>query len=263
MSIQAVILACLLWLVSFVVHACNYVDDPRLSSEQQAALFKALINGETVSPIRIRIGTYLQLGERSRKLLEPHLEVVDINCSPVGGVDGELLGRAVISFEEFYKVIAQAIKDDRPDIAKQMFTQVRVAPMTVTEVQRMFGQLPYAGSHGVKTRERMQEIFPQFARVLPLDKELIDPLLDGRPQDYSMFKLFQVFGGTLLFDQGCGPYELDKAFYRTEKYKSLFGGEGEALIVRREPFLHMMRAMGYKVAKDDTISYRIVTFNCN
>ncbi len=259
MRAQAIFLASLVWLASLAVQACDYVDDPRLSIEQLPALLQALKAGQSVPPVQIRVGTYLQLGERSRKLLDPHLEMFDVNCSPIGAVEGELLGHAVIPFEEFYRVMAQAVHDERPNIAKVLFAQVRAAPITVAEMQAMFSQLPYPSSHGLQARERMQIIFPQFSRALPLDKELTDPLKDGRPQDYAMFKLFQIFGGELLLDQGCGPYPLDKAFYRTEKIPGVFDEQ----IVRREPFIHMMRAMGYGVSQVDTLSYRIVNFNCN
>lgn len=260
MRIKTLSLACVVWLASFVAAACEYADDPRLSHEHLPELIEALVAGQPVPPVRVRVGTYLQMGEKSRKLLEPHLAIFDANCAPVAFFEGELLGRAVIPFEEFYRVMAQAIHTDRPDVAKQLFTNARAAPITVTEMQKLFSMLPYSGSHGLQVRQRMQEVFPQFSRKLPLDKELADPLKDGRPQDYAMFKLFQVFGGKLILDQQCGPYTLDESFYRTERVKSLFG-EHDVQTVRREPFLHMMRAMGHSVSKVDAISYRIV--NCN
>lgn len=260
MRIKILSLACLVWLVSFTAVACEYADDPRLSKEQLPELVQALVAGQPVPPVRIRVGTYLQMGEKSRHLLEPHLAMFDANCAPVGFFEGELLGRAVIPFEEIYRVMAQAIHDDRPNVAKQLFANARAAPISVAQMQKLFSLLPYSGSHGLQVRERMQEVFPQFTRQLPLDKELADPLKDGRPQDYAMFKLFQIFGGRLLLDQQCGPYRLDESFYSTERVKGLLG-EHDVQIVRREPFLHMMRAMGHSVSKVDAISYRII--NCN
>lgn len=260
MIIHNALLILALWLISLAVNACQYADDSRLSAEHMPTLLQELVAGRPVPPVQIRVGTYLQLGERSRDLLEPHLQMFDANCSPVAFLGGELLGRAVIPFEEFYRVMAQAIHEDRPSLAKRLYARARVAPMSVGEIQRLFGMLPYQGSHGLQTRARMQEIFPQYARALPLDRDLSDPLKDGRPQDYAMFRLFQIFGGEVKLDQRCGPYTLDEMFYRTEKVPTVFG-EREAQIVRREPLLHMMRAMGHGVSAVDTLNYRIT--NCN
>lgn len=243
----------ILALVSIAVEACEYIDDPRLSSDKMPGLIQELVSGQSISPIKISVGTYLFLGERSRNLLEPHLQMFDVNCAPVGVFEGELMSRAVITFEEFYRTMAQAIYEDRPDIATQLFQQVRVAPITVSEMQSMFRALPYPNTHGVEVRERMQKIFPQFSRKIPRDNELIDPLKDGRPQDYAMFKLFQVFGGELTLDQGCGPYKLNSIFYRSEKLY----GKRDFHLVQRAPFLHMMRAMRFSVSKIDELSYNI------
>ena len=256
MKIFIATLASQFWLSAAQAPACDYSDDPRLSSDQVPALLKALMAGESVPEIRIRVGTYLQLGEGSRRLLEPHLFMQDSNCDPVSFMDGELLGRAVIPFEEYYRVMAQAIHDDRPQVAKQLFSRVRAAPMSVQEIQELFGQLPYSGTYGLPVRERMQAIFPRFATTLPLDRELADPLDDGRPQDYAMFKLYQVFGGALRLDQGCGPYPLAEQFYRTERVTGLFG-ERDVLMVRRKPFMHMMRALGQSVTQTDELNYRM------
>jgi hypothetical protein len=75
-----------------------------------------------------------------------------------------------------------------------------------------------------------------------------------------MIKLFRVFGGELLLARGCGPYELNARFYKTERVKGLFG-ERDVLLVHREPFIHMMQAMGYQVAREDRITFRIK--NCS
>lgn len=248
MKAKIISLACMLSLVSLAAEACDYVDDPRLSSSQMPGLVQAMAAGETVPPVKIRVGTYLMLGERSRSLLEPHLVMFDVNCSPVGGFEGKLLTNAVIPFEEFYRVMAQAIHDDRPDRAKQLFQQVSVSPITHKEMQKLFGQLPYPGTHGLPVFERMQKIFPQFKKILPLDEELIDPSTDGRAKDYVMLKLFRVFGGELLIDQGCKKLELDKRFYKVIRVKSLFMGEHDEYLIRKEPINHMLRAMGFQKA---------------
>lgn len=248
--------SCMLWLAIPVANACEYVDDARMSDEQFPGLAQELIAGKPVKPVQIRVGTYLQLGEQSRQLLEPHLTMHDVNCAPVAFFDGELLGRPVIPFEEYYRVMAQAIHDDRPDVAKSLFGLARAAPLTVQQVQSMFSMMPFPGTHGLQTRERMQEIFPQFKRTPPLDKHLSDPLKDGRPNDYAMFKLFQVFGGGLVLDKGCGPYELNPSLIRTER---VFGRDVQ--FARREPFHHMMGALGYRINRETSTSYRIGSCN--
>lgn len=243
--------ACLLFSAP-IVSACTYADDPRLSDERLPALIHDLVAGADVPPIQTQVGTYLLLGEQSRELLEPHLRIVDVQCQSVAVFNGELLSRPTISFEEYYRVMAQAIHDDRPDVAKRLYSHVTVAPMTVAEVQELFGKMPYPGTHGVEVRDRMQAIFPRFATALPADRQLADPLQDGRPQDYAMFKLFQVFGGQLLLDKGCGPYEVDDSFVRTEK---VLGRERK--VVRRKPFEHLIGAMGHPFSRDSSTSYRI------
>ncbi len=258
MKIRIATAACLLWLAAPAASAstCDYADDVRLSAEQAPALIQELIAGRPVPPVKIRVGSYLLLGEQTRELLEPHLSMHDANCAPVGFLGGELLGRPVIPFEEYYRVMAQAIHDNRPDIAKRLFSSARAAPMTVQQIQELFGMLPYPGTYGIETRDRMQAIFPQFARTQPADRALADPLKDGRPQDYAMFKLFQVFGGTLVLDQGCGPYELDPSFVRTEK---VFGRDRQ--IARSEPFRHLMRALGFGISREATTRYRVGSCN--
>lgn len=247
-------------LISITVEACEYGDDPRLSSDKMPELVQQLISGQSVSAIKIRVGTYLFMGEHSRNLLEPHLQMFDVHCAPVGVFKGELMSRAVIPFEEFYRLMAQAIYEDRPDIAKQLFQQVRAAPITIAQMQDMYRALPYPNTHGVEMRERMQKIFPQFEKARPFNNELKDSLKDGRPQDYAMFKLYQVFGGELKFDQGCGPYKLNDSFVRIEKFKRE-AGEKDITLVHRMPFLHMMNAMGYIAHEIDSLTYHIQ--DCN
>lgn len=247
-----------LCLASSLAHACDYSDDTRLSGDQWPALLEMLSKGHSVPPVRIRVGTYLKLGETSRKLLEPHLSMFDVNCNPVSFKDGELLSRPVIPFEEFYQVMAQAIQDDRPQVAQELFKNARVAPMNVKEVQKLFGMLPYPGTGGLAVREKMQYVFKRnLSTARPLDKELHDPLRDGRPVDYTMFKLFMVFGGTLRLDKGCGPYSLDERFYRRERIAGLLGNERDVLVANPKPFLHIMRALGQDVTRVDDLNYRM------
>ncbi|MBS9405449.1 hypothetical protein KG088_17735 [Halomonas sp. TRM85114] len=239
---------------------CEYGDDPRLSNAQMPALVEAIANEETIPPIPVRISTYLQMGERSLALLEPHLKIHDVTCSPVAFFEGELLSQATIPFEEFYRLMATAIHEDRPGLAKHLFSKVRAASKTVAEIQQLFSQLPFEGAYGVSTRDRMTSIFPMYQDFPPRAEDLEDPLRDGRLKDYTMIKLFRVFGGEILFDRGCGPYELDQRFYKSKKVKTLFG-EKTAVVARQEPFIHLMRTMGHQVSRDGRTTFFIN--NCN
>lgn len=235
---------------------CEYRDDLRLSDEKIAELVSSIANGDSVPPVSMRVGTYLKMGPRSRTLLEPHLQIVDVTCSPVVFFDGELLSQAVIPFEEFYRVMAYAIHEDRPDLAKRLFSKARVAPKTVSEIQALFAKLPYKGTFGVRTRDKMTLIFPMYQEFPPKAADLKDPLKDGRPSDYTMIKLFRVYGGELLLDRGCGPYELDPHFYKSKRVKTLFG-EKDVVVARREPFVHLMKTMGQQVTREDRTTFRI------
>lgn len=243
-------LLALLWPASLLAANCGYEDDPRLSSEQVGELLQAIASGQPIEPVNMKIGTYLLLGDKSRELLEPHLAMQGADCKPVIAIDGELMGQASISFEEFYRTMAQAIHEDRPQVAKQLFNRVRVAPMNVEQIQELFAMLPYPGSYGIKVRDRMQEIFPQYLNTLPPDRELKNPLAEGRPQDYVMFRLFQLFGGTLQLEHGCGPYALSEKFYHTEFTTNILSGQVKLLSVRTEPFAHMMYSLGHSLTQD-------------
>lgn len=246
--------------VPMLAFGCEYADDPRLNNEQLPALVTSIASGNPVAPIRVRVSTYLRMGERSQSLLEPHLQIFDVNCSPVAFFEGELLSRAVIPFEEFYRVMAYAIKHDQPDLAKSLFSKVRVAPMEVEEVQTLFGKLPYEGAFGVSVRKQMTAIFPMYDELYPAESDLRDPLKDGRLKDYAMIKLFRVFGGELTLNNGCGPYELHERFYKTERVQGFFG-ERDVVVVRREPTAHLMQTLGYSVVRADRITFRIK--NCS
>ncbi|WP_417522247.1 hypothetical protein [Marinobacter sp.] len=221
-----------------------------------AALVSSLANGDSVPPVSVRVGTYLKMGPRSRTLLEPHLQILDVTCSPVVFFDGELLSQAVIPFEEYYRVMAYAIHEDQPGIAKRLFSKARAAPKTVSEIQTLFAKLPYKGAFGVTTRDQMISIFPMYQEFPPKDADLKDPLKDGRLKDYAMIKLFRVYGGELLLDRGCGPYELNPRFYKSKRVNTLFG-EKDMVVVRREPFVHLMKTMGQQVTREDRTTFRI------
>lgn len=243
------VLITLLWPISLLAANCSYEDDARLSNQMEE-LLQAIDSGQQVEPVRMRVGTYLLLGDKSRQLLEPHLTMHGVDCKPIGAMDGELMGRATIPFEEYYRTMAQAIHENRPQVAKQLFSRVRAAAMTVEQIQELFGMMPYPGSHGVEVRDRMQKIFPQYSRTLPPDRVLKDPFAEGRPQDYVMFRLFQLFGGTLALEHDCGPYILNEKFYRTKATYKTTVSEVNLLSIRKKPFVHMMYSLGYNLTQD-------------
>ncbi|MEQ3724499.1 hypothetical protein [Alcanivorax sp.] len=235
---------------------CNYIDDPRLSNENMPSLIESIQEGKSVPPVLVRVSTYLQMGERSLELLEPHIQMHDINCSPVAFYEGELLSRAVIPFEEYYRLMAEAIHANRPSLAKNIYSRVSVAPKSVSDIQDLFSKLPYEGSYGVSVREKMYSIFPLYAELPPKDKDLPDPLESGREKDYAMIKLFKVFGGDVLLGRGCGPYELNENFYREAIVNSMFGRR-KVYVVRHKPFVNMMKTMGYDVLKEGKITFYV------
>lgn len=233
---------------------CDYIDDPRLSNENMPSLIESIKEGESVPPVLVRVSTYLQMGERSLKLLEPHIQMHDINCSPIAFYEGELLSQAVIPFEEYYRLMAKAVHQDRPGLAKKLYSKASAAPKTVREIQELFSMLPYEGAYGVSTRERMSSVFPFYSELPPKAEDLSDPLEGGREKDYAMIKLFKVFGGDIHLDKGCGPYELIEEFYREEIVDSILG-KRKVSVVRHKPFVNMMKTMGFDVSREGSITF--------
>jgi len=254
--LRCVVLSLLLLCVPMYSWACEYGDDPRLESDA-AALVQAIRSGEETSQIRMTLGTYLGMGKRTKALFGDQVLITSMDCKPIGVFEGDIMGIVMMPFEGFYKAMARAIRKDQPAVAKQLMAHARVAAMPVEQYVDLFGLLPFERTGGLLVREKMKRIFPAAGRYPPQKEWLKDPLQQGRMDDYTMARLFRLFGGQLEMDKNCGPYTLSQKFYSVEQVKTLFGGMQDRIFARQEPAALMLQVMGSAVQFTDATHYQI------
>ena len=236
--------------------ACDYGDDPRLEKDA-AALIQAIRSGKETGQINMTLATYLGMGPKSRALFGEQIRISSKDCKPVGVLDGDIIGTASMPFEDFYGAMARAIRKDQPAVAKVLMAHGKVAPMPVEQYVNLFGQLPYERTGGLKVRETMYKIFPAAGRLPPKKSALKDKSQQGRIEDYSMARLFKIFGGQLNLNKGCGQYVLAENFYTVVQVKSLLGGMHDRYIFRKEPVHIMLNIMGLDIVFNNKINYKI------
>ncbi|MDQ6962822.1 MAG: hypothetical protein Q9M28_09925 [Mariprofundaceae bacterium] len=236
--------------------ACKYGDDPRLETDA-AALVQAIHSGQETGQIRMTLATYLGMGPKSRSLFGDQVLISSLDCKPVGTLDGEIVGTATMPFEAFYRAMARAIRKNQPAVAKQLMRHGRVAPMPIEQYVDLFGLLPYKRSGGLKVRDQMNKIFPAAGRLPPEESWLKDQSKQGRMDDYTMARLFNVFGGQLTMNKNCGPYTLSSQFYTVVQMKGLFGGIQDRYVTRQDPVQIMLMIMHSGAKFNDATHYTI------
>lgn len=234
---------------------CNYGDDVRLENNP-VQLVRTLIQGEDVGRITLTLGSYLKLKENSRQLLEEHLRIISVDCSYSSVYGGEIIGQVEIPFEEFYRTMAWAIQTDKPGAARKLMAHAEAAPMSIETYIELFGKLPFERTGGLKTRQRMKTIFPLHKELPPGKNELKDPVKQGRWDDYTMARFYNIFGGNLLLDNDCGPYRMQRRFYQ-EKTVNTPLGQSNIIIARHDPVRYMLAIMGYSITFTDKLTYYI------
>jgi len=236
--------------------ACEYGDDPRLENNP-TALVKAIQSGQETGQIRMTLATYLGMGPKTRELFADQVLISSLDCKPVGVLEGEVVGIASMPFEEFYRAMARAVRKNRPAVAKQLMAHGRVASMPVEQYVDMFSQLPFERTGGMKVREQMKNIFPAVGRLPPQKAWLKDKSMQGRMDDYTMARLFNVFGGQLDMNSSCGPYAMSDKFYSVVQVKGLFGGVHDRYVTRQDPVRIMLMIMNSDAVFTDAIHYTL------
>jgi hypothetical protein len=228
-----------LLLVAPLGWSCNYADDAELLNDP-VKIIQAVQENRLDRKLSLTLSSYLSLLPKSLALLEPHLKVIDINCKLIGVFEGDVIGDGVVSFEEYYRVMARAIQRDDPVMGKNIYLHLKTAPMTLHDFQELYGVLTFAGSGGLEVRDRIKSVFKQHKEFLPSHDDLRDPLIDGRKEDYIMAALFRVFGGTLKLSNACEPYEIHPKFV---KEKAGFAGKD---LVNSWPTRHLLSIFNYR-----------------
>jgi len=238
------------------VQACEYGDDPRLEKDP-AALVQAIRSGQDTGQIRMTLATYLGMGANTRKLFGDNVLISSLDCKPIGVLDGEIVGIALMPFESFYRAMARAIRKNKPGVAKTLMIHGRVAAMPVEQYVDMFAKLPFERTGGVKVRNQMMQIFPAASRLPPQPEWLKDKAKRGRMDDYTMARLFNIFGGQLEMNQNCTVYEMSKKFYTIVQVKGLFGKIHDRYVTRGYPVRIMLMIMNSDAVFKDTIYYKL------
>jgi len=239
----------LLWMMcSFFplssVWACEYGDDPRIESDV-LGLMESIKLGKENAPIRMTIGTYLGMSPKTRLAFGEYITISSMACNPVSVFAGEVNGKVTIPFEEYYRAVARSIIKNRQDMFEELKKHASVAPMPVEEFIDLFGKMPFSKTGGIKVRDRMKQLFPDAGDLNPKAEWLEDAATHGRMEDYTMARLFKIWGGELTLNKGCGPYTLSQQFYASKEYKNPFTGKTQESITawQFKPRL-MMRVMG-------------------
>ncbi|MDQ7003711.1 MAG: hypothetical protein Q9N67_01770 [Ghiorsea sp.] len=222
---------------------CVYGDDPRMESDVRG-LIKSIQSGQETSPIRMTLGTYLGMSPKTRAAFGELITITSKACNPVSVFDGEVIGRVTIPFEEYYRTLSRAIRKDRRDIFVGLKKNARVAPMSVEAYVDLFGKLPFLRTGGLKVRNRMKQLFPDAGKLKPEEDWLEDPTIHGRMEDYTMARLYYIWGGSIVLNKGCGPYELPKQFVSKVSQKDMFGTLRVRVVVQKYKPSMMMRVMG-------------------
>ncbi len=245
-----------LFTISVNLYACEYGDDIRLQQDP-VALIQAIRTGQETDSIKITLETYLGMGVKTRKLLGNNILITSLDCKLINVFDGEIIGKISLPFEEFYRAMAHAIRHNQPEMAKKLMVHGQAAPMPVEQYIDLFAQLPVAKTGGLKIRAQMQQIFPAIKQMPPQKSWLRNKLEQGRMKDYTMARLFSLFGGQLLLDKGCGPYQLSKKLYTIIELKSLFGKPYQRYVTRQDPVHFLLQIMHTNAVFNDNIHYTI------
>jgi len=224
--------------------ACEYGDDPRIESDV-LGLIKSIKLGKERAPIRMTLGTYLGMSPKTRLAFGENITISSKACNPVSVFEGEVTGKVSIPFEEYYRTVARSIIKNRQGMFLALKKHGQVAPMPVESFVDLFGKMPFSQTGGIKVRNRMKQLFPEAGSLNPKQEWLKDPAMYGRMEDYTMARLFKVWGGELILNKGCGPYTLTQQFYASKDYKDRFTGKKRTRTTawQYKPRL-MMRVMG-------------------
>jgi len=253
---KRLLLICMMLCLPAMAWACDYGDDPRLEKDP-GALIKVIQSGQESGQIRMTLATYLGLGPNTRKLFGDNVLITSMDCKPTGVLDGEIVGTATMPFEDFYRAMARAIRKNRPVAAKQLMVHGRVAAMPVEQYVDLFARLPFERTGGLKVRNQMKKIFPALSRLPPRPEWLKDKAKQGRMDDYTMARLFNIFGGQLDMGRGCGPFAMSKKFYTVVQVQGLFGRVHDRYVTRPDPVRYMLMIMNSDAQFTDAIHYTI------
>jgi len=249
------LLLCLLC-IPLLSQACEYGDDPRLEKDP-AALVQAIRSGQETGQIRMTLATYLGMGANTRKIFGDQVLITSMDCKPVGVFEGEVVGIATMPFEAFYRAMARAIRKNQPSVAKKLMVHGRAAAMPVAQYVDLFGKLPFPRTGGIKVRNQMLQVLPAAGRLPPQAAWLADPAKQGRMDDYTMARLFHLFGGQVRMDQGCGPFAMSNKFYNIVQVQSMFGGVHDRYVTRPDPIRYMLMIMNSDAVFTDATHYNI------